>query len=254
MDTNLMEIKELLEEEISFQKEKQERARKRQRAARRRKEKREAIFFFVAGAFSVLVIAAISVIATFFLLTEKDDVIPAIEITPIITPPATPAPVKEEYPSIHVVVENTAEKTVVNVSQKPVETEVTIVQSPNAERLFFEQILAAESYDFWTQQDLLTLATVVINRVNNPDFPDTITDVLKQDLQFETYANGRYMTAVVTEECHEAVSLALAGKTNLNSDVLWFCTKEYYENSPDDDFFKGLDHVYTCRNIYFFEK
>ena len=120
------------------------------------------------------------------------------------------------------------------------------------DRLFFEQIMAAESYSYWRTDDVLSLCTVVVNRVNSKDFPNTFRAVLEQGKQFETYANGRYLNVEITDEVREAVDLALRGEVNLNSEVMWFCTKEYYENSSRNDFFRTLDHVYTCRNVYFF--
>lgn len=120
------------------------------------------------------------------------------------------------------------------------------------DRLFFEQIMAAESYSYWRTDDVLSLCTVVVNRVNSKDFPNTFRGVLEQGKQFETYANGRYLTVEIADEVREAVDLALRGEVNLNSEVMWFCTKKYYEDSSKDDFFRTLDHVYTCRNVYFF--
>ena len=130
-----------------------------------------------------------------------------------------------------------------------------VIEFTDDERWMFEHVIAAESYPFWKYDDILSLATVVMNRVQNDEqFPDTLWDVLTQNNQFETYQNGRYLEAVVTDECREAVEHALRGEVNLNSDVLWFCTKDYYESADENDFFSGLRHVYTCRNVYFFEE
>lgn len=124
-----------------------------------------------------------------------------------------------------------------------------------SEQRFFEQILAAESNKNWSYQDMLSLATVVINRYNNSDFPNSFDEIFKEDIQFETFSNKSYLDAVVTDECRNAVEDALNGKTNLNSDVLYFCTKGYYDSCANDDFFKtNVKHVYTCRNVYFFEE
>jgi len=129
-----------------------------------------------------------------------------------------------------------------------------IISFTDEELALFEKIMAAESYWFWKESDVLSLATVVVNRVLSDEYPDNLRDVLTQENQFATYANGRYRDAVVTDECRAAVNAALRGERNLNMDVLWFCTKEYY-NSPDvSNFFLNLEHVYTCRNVFFFEE
>lgn len=122
------------------------------------------------------------------------------------------------------------------------------------EKTLFMEIMAAESYEYWSYQDILSLATVVINRYNAPEdeFPNNFQEIFTQKNQFSTYSNGRYLTANITENCKQAVEDALQGKVNLNSDVKYFCTKEYYDSCPDSDFFKTLQHVYTVRNVYFF--
>ena len=122
------------------------------------------------------------------------------------------------------------------------------------EKTLFMEIMAAESYEYWSYQDILSLATVVINRYNAPEneFPNDFQEIFTQKNQFSTYSNGRYLTANITENCKQAVEDALQGKVNLNSDVKYFCTKEYYDSCPDNDFFKTLNHVYTVRNVYFF--
>lgn len=52
------------------------------------------------------------------------------------------------------------------------------------------------------------VADVVLNRVDDSDFPDTVEDVIMQPHQFETYSNGMISKALengVSEETKEAV-------------------------------------------------
>lgn len=244
----LDEICDLLKEEVSFQHECQK--RKERREIRRRKEEKKA---FTIAILAVLIpsMAAVVMAIVFLFATNKDTNLQLVI---------------ETEPMIQVMEENRAVPTPtvspsapqVNISIQAEDMEVVIVNNglycSEGDKLLFEQILAAESYSFWSESDLLSLATVIVNRVKHPDFPDTFGEVLREDRQFATYANGRYKDAVITDECIWAVEAALNGETNLNSDVLWFCTKEYYDSTSDDDFFKSLDHVYTCRNVYFFEE
>lgn len=159
-----------------------------------------------------------------------------------------------------VIIPETITDTSVTITQETNITETVTINVPykyeitEDVKLLFMQIMAAESYQFWSYEDILSLATVVINRYNAPEseFPDDFYEILTQKKQFSTYANGRYLTANITDECRQAVEAALMGEVNLNSDVKYFCTKEYYESYPEDDFFKGLNHVYTVKNIYFF--
>jgi hypothetical protein len=163
-------------------------------------------------------------------------------IESIVTDIPMEEPVTEEFPII--------EEPVITAEYQ--ENQQTAYPASEDEILLFEQILAAESFSYWQYEDMLSLATVIINRYNSDKFPNSIQGILTQRNQFETYSNGRYKTAIVTDECRMAVQDALNGKTNLNSNVMWFCTKGYYDSSSKYDFFKKLEHVYTCRNVYFF--
>lgn len=125
------------------------------------------------------------------------------------------------------------------------------------DRLFFEQIISAEAYSYWTVEECLALASVVINRVeaNNGGFRnvDTIREVLEQKNAFETYSNGRYLKVPVSESAKQAVDLALQGKTNMSEDILFFCTIEYYETTDADSMWRAkLDLKDKIRNVVFF--
>lgn len=172
-----------------------------------------------------------------------------------------------------VVVQNLeSEETKVTVAKVPVEIKTTpsvvkevevIEEDPyvydlsDEDRLLFEQIIAAEAYSFWSEEDCLTLASVIVNRVNCEfEFEDTFRGVLTEKRQFETYSNGRYLEVEVFEAARNAVDRALRGETNVNSDILYFCTEEYYDtlDNPTEDFFLTLGDVdYQVRNVLFFE-
>lgn len=53
------------------------------------------------------------------------------------------------------------------------------------------------------------VADVVLNRVDDPDFPDTITKVIEQPGQFATYTNGILEYTVPSDECFEAVRMEI---------------------------------------------
>ena len=66
------------------------------------------------------------------------------------------------------------------------------------------------------------VADVVLNRVEDSRFPDTIEGVIFQSGQFEPTWNGAYEKAAweVTEECYKAVASEVEKKTDEN--VLYF--------------------------------
>lgn len=64
--------------------------------------------------------------------------------------------------------------------------------------------------------------SVVINRVNSPDYPNTITGVIYQDKQFSTVKNGALDKAVITDNCREALLRILSG--DVKPDIIGFET------------------------------
>lgn len=68
---------------------------------------------------------------------------------------------------------------------------------------------------------------VVLNRVDDPDFPDTIDDVIWQKYQFSTIWDGAYDSAewTVTQSDYDAVSAELDQR--LDSEILFFTAGEY---------------------------
>ena len=68
---------------------------------------------------------------------------------------------------------------------------------------------------------------VVLNRVDDPRFPGTITDVIYQRGQFSPVTDGNLRKAFsnVTPECYEAVAAELEQRTD--SEILYFTAGGY---------------------------
>ncbi len=71
----------------------------------------------------------------------------------------------------------------------------------------------------------LAVASVLMNRVNDPRFPDDIKSVITSRGQFESYESGRYTRVSVSKDSHRAFEKALAG--NVITEAVYFCN---YEN------------------------
>lgn len=65
------------------------------------------------------------------------------------------------------------------------------------------------------------IASVIINRVKNNEFPDTITDVVFQKNQFTPISDKRYWSVEVTEETIKAVDDVVANGST--TEALYFC-------------------------------
>lgn len=71
----------------------------------------------------------------------------------------------------------------------------------------------------------LAVASVVVNRVNNSNFPNTITGVIYQPYQFSPARSGKLAVVLenglTTQSCRQAANEALAG--NVSGSWLYFC-------------------------------
>ena len=76
----------------------------------------------------------------------------------------------------------------------------------------------------------ILVANVVLNRVKNPSFPDTVEEVVFQNeggcYQFSPIENGRYESVCVSEDTYKAVEEALKGK-DLSKGALYFVSEKY---------------------------
>lgn len=66
---------------------------------------------------------------------------------------------------------------------------------------------------------------VILNRVDSPEFPDNITDVIFQKRQFSVVSDGRIWEVEPTEETFQSVREELEERTN--SEILYF-TSEFF--------------------------
>lgn len=87
----------------------------------------------------------------------------------------------------------------------------------------------------------LLVANVVLNRVENPKFPDTVKEVVFQQengtSQFSPVADGRFFSVMVSEETKEAVERALCGE-DISQGAIYFASRK----SADPDRMKWFDN------------
>ena len=67
----------------------------------------------------------------------------------------------------------------------------------------------------------------ILNRVDDPRFPNSITDVIMQNGQFETVSNGMIDAAIPTETTYNAIVLELTHRTD--SSVIYFRTGRFHD-------------------------
>ncbi|OLO38045.1 N-acetylmuramoyl-L-alanine amidase [Alkalihalophilus pseudofirmus] len=118
------------------------------------------------------------------------------------------------------------------------ETETRISSEPKKERhdsnnsSLLETNLSEEELDLLARivraeaqaepfEGKVAVADVVLNRVESPQFPDTIKEVIYEPRQFQPVANGQ-VNKPADEESIEAVEAALTDMRNISEDSLFF--------------------------------
>lgn len=84
---------------------------------------------------------------------------------------------------------------------------------------------------------------VVLNRVDDADYPDNITDVILQQNQFSVVLDGRIWEVEPTEETFQAIREELESRTNY--DVLFFSCEGYSKYGTD--WKKIGDHYFSIK-------
>jgi spore germination cell wall hydrolase CwlJ-like protein len=101
-----------------------------------------------------------------------------------------------------------------------------------------------------SEEGMLAVANVVLNRVKSDKFPDTVYDVIFQPRQFQPAKDMDYIDELPIE-CIRAALMAQGGKNNIGQalyflnpvfstveNIDWFESLEFVETIGDHDFYK----------------
>lgn len=101
----------------------------------------------------------------------------------------------------------------------------------------------------------MLVAGVVMNRVENSRFPDSVEEVVFQHedgvYQFSPVANGTYYNVKVTEETRKAVDRVLAGE-DITQGALYFAARKYADESKMEWFDRNLTRLFEYGGHEFF--
>ena len=101
----------------------------------------------------------------------------------------------------------------------------------------------------------MLVANVVLNRVENEDFPDTVTEVIFQSengtTQFSPISDGRFYTVKISQETKEAVDAALRGEDN-SQGALYFVARKAADDNKLRWFDKNLNRLFAYGGHEFF--
>ncbi len=105
------------------------------------------------------------------------------------------------------------------------------------------------------QDGKLLVANVVLNRVNNELFPNTVWDVVMQReqgiAQFSPTVDGRFQNVHVSGDTVEAVERALYGE-DISQGALYFCAREKADSDRLKWFDRKLTRLFSYGNHEFF--
>jgi spore germination cell wall hydrolase CwlJ-like protein len=88
------------------------------------------------------------------------------------------------------------------------------------------------------------VADVIIHRVDDPEYPDGIREVIEQKGQFAVVGNGTIRTTTPTEETWRAVFLEAAGE-RVDSEIIFFNCGGYL--SCGEPWEKVGDHYFSTK-------
>lgn len=120
------------------------------------------------------------------------------------------------------------------------------IQLTQYEAYLLMQIASTEALNQGELGMLMVMETI-INRVNNPLFPNSIYEVISQPGQFTSFTSGEYLNAKITSEVHTALARLEANKDHDSSliaferadssNLLLFF--DYYKTYKDHVFYKS---------------
>lgn len=138
------------------------------------------------------------------------------------------------------------------VLQRPVQDKLTWFTQEDYTNLL--RIVEAEASGE-DETGKLLVANVVLNRVKDEDFPDTITDVIFQKnkgvTQFSPVSNGRFWKVEISEETISAVNRALSGE-DVSQGALYFVARKYADAENMRWFDERLDYLFAHGGHEFF--
>ena len=129
----------------------------------------------------------------------------------------------------------------IDVSEKALETLMRIVEAE------------AGGED---QDGKLLVANVVLNRMNDEHFPDTVSEVVFQRekgvSQFSPVANGSFYRVKISDETISAVGRALMGE-DISQGALYFVARKYADGSKLKWFDNHLTYLFVHGGHEFFK-
>lgn len=127
------------------------------------------------------------------------------------------------------------------------ETEYIRYNLNEEEKIMLQKIAWAEAGSTGVE-GMAMIMQVVMNRVDDPRFPDNVHDVICAPGQFTPMYDGSYNSAQVNASTQAALDLMLSGN-DLSQGALYFCTPSAYASG---NWHRSLKLLYQYKNMMFF--
>ncbi len=134
--------------------------------------------------------------------------------------------------------------------EEPAEYASSVISYSQKDYEVLQRIVEAEA-GICDDKGRILVANVIINRVKNQEFPDTITGVVYQKSQFSPVQNGTLNSCTVSEETIEAVDRALAGE-DYSQGALYFMNRGRSEAGNVTWFDQRLTYLFQHEGHEFF--
>ena len=93
---------------------------------------------------------------------------------------------------------------------------------------------------------MIMVANVVYNRIQSPDFPDTVQEVIYQEGQFASVTDGRLVAAQPNELTEEILTDLQLEYIDLTNGALYFC------EASSDQWHNNLEFLYQYHHHKFY--
>lgn len=103
---------------------------------------------------------------------------------------------------------------------------------------------------YCSRESMIAIAHVILNRVENPLFPDTVYKVLHQKGQFTAIHNYYDHQRPVTPEVKQAVADALE-MSDVTGGALYFYNPQYMRNSRELQWFQSLETTLVYEDVWY---
>lgn len=94
-----------------------------------------------------------------------------------------------------------------------------------------------------SKESQIAVTNVIINRLKNGGFGDSIYEILHEDGQFESIDNYYDESNKPTQECIDAVIDALTMKDN-SLGAIYYCNMDYIDNNEIIEWYESLDFLF----------